>query len=227
MCPPLQASPRRRVLLCNDPMSPRRAVPLPIFLLSFHLLLGLALLPADEDLPFLFDSNRMIPMRDGTQLAANVFRPKADGRYPVILMRSPYGKPEANFGDAKRYTAAGYAMVLQDCRGRGKSEGSWDPFRYDVYYHMHQRDLDLGVRLYGHLGPVFAGIGLGTMYHRDQADGSDAYFSSGRLLQLIAGVDVVRTSEHAFGVVAQAGQATLYYQETIEQAALCLNARWR
>ena len=28
--------------------------------------------------------------------------------------------------------AAGYAVVLQDCRGRGKSEGVWDPFRYDV-----------------------------------------------------------------------------------------------
>src|SRR3974377_2084342 len=48
------------------------------------------------------------------------------------MMRSPYGKPDEKFGDAKRYTAAGYAMVVQDCRGRGKSEGPWDPFRYDV-----------------------------------------------------------------------------------------------
>ena len=71
-------------------------------------------------------------MRDGVQLAANIWRPKAEGRYPVILMRSPYGKMDEKFDEARRYTAAGYVMVVQDCRGRGKSEGAWDPFRYDV-----------------------------------------------------------------------------------------------
>ena len=71
-------------------------------------------------------------MRDGVQLAANVYRPKGEGRFPVILMRSPYGKAGKDWDEAKRYTAAGYAMVVQDCRGRGKSEGVWEPFRYDV-----------------------------------------------------------------------------------------------
>jgi putative CocE/NonD family hydrolase len=71
-------------------------------------------------------------MRDGTRLAANIFRPKAGDRFPVVLMRTPYGKLDEKFPDAKRYTTAGYAMVVQDCRGRGKSEGDWDPFRYDV-----------------------------------------------------------------------------------------------
>lgn len=70
-------------------------------------------------------------MRDQTKLAANVYRPKGEGRFPVILMRTPYGKPDEKWGDAKRYTAAGYALVAEDCRGRGKSEGQWDPFRYD------------------------------------------------------------------------------------------------
>ncbi len=82
--------------------------------------------------PFVFEADVKVPMRDGTNLAANIFRPKGEGRFPVILMRSPYGKGDEKFGDAKRYTAAGYAMVVQDCRGRGKSEGVWDPFRYDV-----------------------------------------------------------------------------------------------
>jgi putative CocE/NonD family hydrolase len=82
--------------------------------------------------PFVFESEVKVPMRDGTRLAANVFRPKGDGRFPVILMRTPYGKPGENWDEAKRYTAAGYALVAQDCRGRGKSEGVWDPFRYDV-----------------------------------------------------------------------------------------------
>lgn len=82
--------------------------------------------------PFIFERDVMVSMRDGTQLAANIFRPPTEGRFPVILMRSPYGKPDASWGDAKRYTAAGYALVVQDCRGRGKSQGPWDPFRYDV-----------------------------------------------------------------------------------------------
>ena len=73
-----------------------------------------------------------MPMRDGVQLAANIWRPKVEGRYPVILMRSPYGKMDEKWDEAKRYTAAGYVMVVQDCRGRGKSGGEWDPFRYDV-----------------------------------------------------------------------------------------------
>jgi putative CocE/NonD family hydrolase len=47
------------------------------------------------------------------------------------LLRTPYGKPNADWSDAKLYCPAGYAMVVQDCRGRGRSEGVWDPFRYD------------------------------------------------------------------------------------------------
>lgn len=82
--------------------------------------------------PIVFEANVMVPMRDGVKLAANVWRPQAEGRYPVILMRSPYGKMDENWGEAKRYTEAGYVMVTQDCRGRGQSEGVWDPFAYDV-----------------------------------------------------------------------------------------------
>jgi predicted acyl esterase len=79
-----------------------------------------------------FQADVKVPMRDGIQLAANIYRPEENGRYPVVLMRSPYGKMGQDWADAKRYTAAGYAMVVQDCRGRGKSEGVWDPFRYDL-----------------------------------------------------------------------------------------------
>ncbi|MBP7826103.1 MAG: CocE/NonD family hydrolase [Verrucomicrobia bacterium] len=95
------------------------------------LLLGSWLVLAAES-TFVFEANVMVPMRDGVKLAANVWRPKAEGRYPVVLLRSPYGKMDENWGDAKRYTQAGYVMVTQDCRGRGQSEGVWDPFAYDV-----------------------------------------------------------------------------------------------
>src|SRR3712207_3168644 len=70
-------------------------------------------------------------MRDGTTLRANVFRPRDGGRHPVALCRTPYGKDFASahaFGDAVRLARAGYIVVLQDVRGRFRSEGQWRPF---------------------------------------------------------------------------------------------------
>jgi hypothetical protein len=101
-------------------------------MLLWPLLLIARLLAQDAERPFIFEANVMVAMRDGVQLAANIWRPRDEGRYPVILMRSPYGKMDEKWEEAKRYTAAGYVMVTQDCRGRGKSHGAWDPFRYDV-----------------------------------------------------------------------------------------------
>ena len=103
--------------------------PLGAILLLF---LALSSLAQETQLPFVFEPDVKIAMRDGTRLAANIFRPRGEGRFPVILMRTPYGKPGEKGGEARRYTAAGYVMVVQDCRGRGKSEGVWDPFLYDA-----------------------------------------------------------------------------------------------
>ena len=66
-----------------------------------------------------------IPMRDGVILRANVFRPEAPGRYPGLLMRTPYGKP---VGGQERLVRAGYAVVTQDSRGRYASDGTYVPF---------------------------------------------------------------------------------------------------
>jgi uncharacterized protein len=96
------------------------------------LFLAFASLGQEVQQPFVFEPDVKIAMRDGAKLAANIFRPKGEGRFPAILMRTPYGKPGEKAGDATRYTGAGYVLVVQDCRGRGKSEGVWDPFRYDV-----------------------------------------------------------------------------------------------
>jgi len=84
------------------------------------------------ELPFTYQDNVMVAMSDGTQLAANVFLPKGSGPFPVLLMRTPYGKMDENLGEAKPYCSAGYAIVAQDCRGRGSSQGLWDPFKYDI-----------------------------------------------------------------------------------------------
>jgi putative CocE/NonD family hydrolase len=107
-----------------------RVFPLSQFLLAVGF--AGALLAQEAERSFIFESDVKVTMRDGIQLTANIWRPRAEGRYPVILMRSPYGKMDEKWDEAKRYTAAGYVMVVEDCRGRGKSEGPWDPFRYDV-----------------------------------------------------------------------------------------------
>jgi uncharacterized protein len=73
-----------------------------------------------------------VAMRDGTRLRANVFRPAGEERHPVLLTRLPYGKdlPIANLVlDPVQATRRGYAVVVQDTRGRFQSEGDFEPFR--------------------------------------------------------------------------------------------------
>jgi predicted acyl esterase len=76
------------------------------------------------------DFNLSVPMADGVRLATDVFRPRASGRYPVILVRTPYGKyvTAAQMGgsatDPLWAARSGYVVVFQDVRGTGGSEGS-------------------------------------------------------------------------------------------------------
>jgi putative CocE/NonD family hydrolase len=72
-----------------------------------------------------------IPMRDGTILYADIFKPAAPGKYPVILVRTAYDrKGVATF--AARAAGAGYALVSQDIRGRYESEGAFHAFPHEV-----------------------------------------------------------------------------------------------
>ena len=83
----------------------------------------------------------MVVMRDGTKLATNIFVPEGSGPWPTLLMRTPYGKdgrvkgtePGSNRNLAASYGSRGYAHVMQDCRGTGRSEGQNIPFRMDQY----------------------------------------------------------------------------------------------
>ena len=69
-------------------------------------------------------------MRDGTKLRADIYRPKAEGKFPVLLVRTPYDKTnEMEF--AVRAAVRGYVVVAQDVRGRYQSEGEWYPFRHE------------------------------------------------------------------------------------------------
>ena len=80
------------------------------------------------------DQKVMMPMRDGIRLATDIYRPKGEGKHPVVFSRTPY-----NFNawiDGKMVTGAlqaayeavsrGYVYVVQNERGRFFSEGEWD-----------------------------------------------------------------------------------------------------
>src|ERR1041384_1672778 len=65
-------------------------------------------------------------MRDGVRLSANVYRPEAKGRFPVIVSRTPYGKDSKSISSMAEFFAQhGYAYVTQDVRGRFNSEGEF------------------------------------------------------------------------------------------------------
>src|SRR5438874_2462569 len=69
----------------------------------------------------------MIPLPDGVRLAANLFIPEQEGRYPAIFQYTPYHKDGRNGLDKEphhRYFASqGYACLQIDFRGTGNSEG--------------------------------------------------------------------------------------------------------
>ena len=85
----------------------------------------------------------MIPMRDGTRVAVDIFRPDGDGAFPALLGMSPYGKglqtmkiayqPDHSpihhtpieAGNPEYLTARGYVHVIADVRGIGWSEGEY------------------------------------------------------------------------------------------------------
>ena len=91
-------------------------------------------------------STQMVAMRDGVRLATDVYLPDGAGPFPVIMERTPYGRaqvrrteksvaeptPLDGAGLAARFNARGYAVVLQDCRGRHGSEGRFVKYLSDA-----------------------------------------------------------------------------------------------
>lgn len=65
----------------------------------------------------------MVPMSDGVKLATDVLMPDGPGPFPTLLMRTPYHRQ----GGGANYVAEGYAVAIQDCRGKFDSEGHFRP----------------------------------------------------------------------------------------------------
>ncbi len=75
----------------------------------------------------------MAPMRDGVSLTADIWFPEQEGPHPAILVRTPYLRTATlgafNFPSLGTYFASrGYVLIVQDVRGRGDSDGTFDFF---------------------------------------------------------------------------------------------------
>jgi putative CocE/NonD family hydrolase len=101
---------------------------------------------------FIIEKDVMVPLRDGIQLAADIYRPAVngrlvEGRFPVILERTPYGKaidsrsersrqamqkPKTRAEVAALYVERGFVVIYQDCRGRYNSQGNFQKYLDDA-----------------------------------------------------------------------------------------------
>ena len=109
-----------------------------LLVLAFGILAGasapaqLAEPASDKTVPFKIYFDQRIRMRDGVELAADVYRPDLPGKFNCILNRTPYLKSSENALTFGRYFAEhGYAFVAVDVRGRGDSPGSFVPYRHE------------------------------------------------------------------------------------------------
>ncbi len=86
--------------------------------------------------PVLFESGIAVPMRDGTVTYADVFRPDAPGRFATLLARTPYDRTASENISAPIHAAQaarrGYAVVIQDVRGRYASDGEFRPLHQEI-----------------------------------------------------------------------------------------------
>lgn len=78
--------------------------------------------------PVTVEHDTPMPMRDGTVLRGTVHRPAHGGPFPALLMRTPYGEDSLRTAPVTPALRAGFAVVLQHCRGRGSSDGEFRPW---------------------------------------------------------------------------------------------------
>lgn len=74
-----------------------------------------------------------VPMRDGTLLSTDIYLPNTGGPFPALLLRTIYdNQRDRGFQWVGRFVGSGYAVVMQDCRGRHDSDGAWEPYVHEA-----------------------------------------------------------------------------------------------
>lgn len=99
-------------------------------IIALGLAAGGIVLRAQDPYPVTFEPGVEMKTRDGVVLRADIYRPNAPGKFPVLINRTPYNK-YIYLGDGLRSAARGYVFIIQDERGRYTSDGDWYPFRDD------------------------------------------------------------------------------------------------
>jgi putative CocE/NonD family hydrolase len=82
---------------------------------------------------FVVERNVDVPMRDGVKLRADLLRPAGQGPFATLLYRTPYDKEQEQqaYSTFRRALERGYALVVQDVRGRYASEGEFRPYEQE------------------------------------------------------------------------------------------------
>ncbi len=80
------------------------------------------------------ESGVAVPMRDGVVLRAEVWRPAYGERFPTLVYRTPYGARRATetYSIFEKAVARGYAVIIQDVRGRYASDGEFLPYQQEA-----------------------------------------------------------------------------------------------
>src|SRR6202158_1991259 len=89
--------------------------------------------PSEPAYKVVVEKDQAMRTRDGVCLRADVYRPDAPGRFPVLLVRTPYDKGAGMALTEKDYfPPRGYVVVVQDTSGRPSSGGGFYPFVHEA-----------------------------------------------------------------------------------------------
>lgn len=170
-------------------------------LISFAVVSAQVVEPGPKSPANLEQPGLSIPMRDGVRLAANLFLPQAIGRWPAILFRTPYGRKGSSSRSYRTLLQRGYAVVIEDVRGRNGSQGTFQTIEQEgpdgsdtINWIAEQRWSNSRVVMAGgsYLGMVqwWAAIqdnphlaAIAPMFSGDD-DYEDRYYSNGGAMQL-------------------------------------------
>lgn len=100
----------------------------PVLVLAVVVLAGMQL---HAQYPITFEGNVPVRMRDGVILRADIYRPNVEGKFPVLLQRTPYNK-DGGVAFGMEASEKGYVVIFQDVRGRFASGGQWYPLRNEM-----------------------------------------------------------------------------------------------
>jgi uncharacterized protein len=160
-------------------------------------------------------------MRDGTTLMSNVYRPAGAGEHPVLLTRLPYGKDlplGSSALDPLKAAEAGYIVVVQDVRGRYRSEGKFVPFVKE--YEDGYDTVEWAAKLPGSNGSV----GMFGLSYFGKTQWHAAVMRPPSLRSMVPGIT---WGNHLNGVQMRGGVQELGLMQYWAQTALALNLLFR